>query len=108
MKDLPQVSYLHVIYFTKGSEHFQENSNQLLFADPVFVKDIEHDIKERKRIQSSLERPEREWYNIMNGDLHRELIKSGGFLTNYNILLFKTNGVHAFNALKDEIWPLLL
>lgn len=81
-----------------------------MFTDPTFVSDIEYGLKERKRVQSSLERPEREWHDIMDGDLYRELIKPGGFLTNYNniSLLFNTDGVHAFKASKDEIWPLLL
>ena len=46
----------------------------------------------------------------MDGDLYRELLKPGGFLKNYdNIsLLINTDGVHAFKASRDEIWPLLL
>lgn len=46
----------------------------------------------------------------MDGDLYRDLLKPEGFLTNYNniSLLFNTDGVHAFKASKDEIWPLLL
>ena len=75
------------------------------------MSDIEYGFKERKRVQSSIiERPGREWYDIMDGDLYRDLLKPEGFLTNYNniSLLFNTDGVHAFKASKDEIWPLLL
>ena len=81
-----------------------------VFADPTFVSDIEYGFKERKRVQSSLETCEREWYDIMDGDLYRELLKPGGFLTNYDnlSLLINTDGVHAFKASRDEIWPLLL
>ena len=75
------------------------------------MSDIEYGLKERQRVQSSLERPaEREWFDIMDGDLYHELIKPGGFLTyphNFS-LLFNTDGVHAFKASKDEIWPLLV
>ena len=46
-----------------------------MFVDPTFVSDIEYCLKERKRVHSSLERPEREWYYIMDGDLYLELIK---------------------------------
>ena len=72
------------------------------------MSNIEYGFKERKRVQSSIEG--REWYDIMDGDLYRDLLKPGGFLANYkNIsLLFNTDGVHAFKASKDEIWPLLL
>ena len=74
------------------------------------MSDIEYGFKERKRVQSSLETPTREWYDIMDGDLYREMMKPGGFLTNSNniSMLFNTDGVHAFKASKDEIWPLLL
>ena len=46
----------------------------------------------------------------MNGDLYRDLLKPGGFLTsNHNLALtFNIDGVHAFKASKDEIWPLLV
>lgn len=74
------------------------------------MSDIEYGFKERKCFQSSIERPGREWYDIMDGDLYCDLLKPGGFLANYNniSLLFNTDGVHAFKASKDEIWPLLL
>ncbi len=54
---------------------------------------------------------EKGWYDIMDGDLYRELLKPGGFLTSENIillLLFNTDGVHAFKASRDQIWPFLL
>jgi len=63
------------------------------------VSDIEYGLKERQRVQSSLERQaQREWFDIMDGDLYLELIKPGGFLTNpYNFsLLFNTDGVACF------------
>jgi hypothetical protein len=47
----------------------------------------------------------------MDGDLYGELLKPGGFLTsseNNLSLLFNTDGVHAFKASRDEIWPFLL
>ena len=76
----------------------------------MFVSDIDYGLKERKRAQLALERPEREWFDIMDGDLYHELIKPGGFLANLNnvSLLFNTDGVHAFKPSKDEIWPLLV
>ena len=80
------------------------------FIDTKFVSDIKYGINERQHVQSSLERPQREWFDIMDGDLYRELIKPGRFLTsplNFS-LLFNTDGVHAFKASKDEIWPLLV
>ena len=41
-----------------------------MFIDPTFVSDIEYGLKEKKYVQSSLERPEREWHDIMDGDLY--------------------------------------
>jgi hypothetical protein len=57
-----------------------------------------------------LDKSEREWYDVMDGDLYGELLKPGGFLTSENnlSLLFNTDGVHAFKASRDEIWPFLL
>lgn len=84
--------------------------NYSILTDPAFVSDIDYGFKERERVQSSLQSPEREWFDIMDGDLYHELIRPGGFLTSHNniSLLFNTDGVHAFRASKDEIWPLLV
>ena len=64
----------------------------------------------RETSRISLNSSERMWYDIMDGDLYRELLLPGGFLNNphHLSLLFNTDGVHAFKASRDEIWPLLV
>jgi hypothetical protein len=78
-----------------------------------FVKEIEYGFEERVRVQQQLNSDpatEREWHDIMDGDLYRNLLKPLGFLANrHNLsMMFSTDGVHVFKASHDEIWPLLV
>jgi hypothetical protein len=78
-----------------------------------FVKEIEYGFEERVRVQQQLNSDpatEREWHDIMDGDLYRNLLKPFGFLANrHNLsMMFNTDGVHVFKASRDEIWPLLV
>ena len=78
------------------------------FTDKSFVEDLQYGIRAKERVRLSLENTEREWWDVMDGDLYRDLLKPSGFLTNDNnlSLLFNTDGVHVFKASRDEIWPL--
>lgn len=82
----------------------------MLNTDKAFLEDLQYGLCERERSRLSLEETEREWWDVMDGDLYRELLEPSGFLTSKNnlSLLFNTDGVHAFKASRDEIWPLLL
>jgi hypothetical protein len=82
----------------------------LFFTEKDFVKDLEYGFKARENSRMNLNSKERLWYDIMDGDLYRDLLSPGGFLTNphHLSLLFNTHGVHAFKASRDEIWPLLV
>ena len=79
-------------------------------TDKAFLEDLQYGLRERERSRLSSEDTEREWWDVMDGDLYRELLEPSGFLTNKNnySLLFNTDGVHAFKASRDEIWPILL
>lgn len=83
----------------------------LCFLDPGFVSDISYGFQERERIKKTLKSSvERKWYDVMDDDLYRDLLKPGGFLdNNENLsLLFNTDGVHVFKSSRDEIWPLFV
>ncbi|KAK3749299.1 hypothetical protein QZH41_020083 [Actinostola sp. cb2023] len=81
-----------------------------MFKERDFLKDLEYGFQARELSRSKLDCPDREWHDIMDGDLYRDLLKPGGFLTNkHNLsLTFNTDGVHVFKASRDEIWPILV
>ena len=85
-----------------------------MYSENDFVGELEYGFERRKHAmaQKDLEvtAPEREWFDIMDGQIYLDHLSPGGFLTsNQNIsLTFNTDGVHVFKASRDEIWPLLV